>query len=327
MRKILLLLAVFMACSIPFFAQEYRGAEAAQRVTNAKHLWLEKGHRLPKFIRFEDNRGPERLAVADYLSEEFGLVAGVESWYLLDSRTDKLGHIHDRYQQYYNGYPVEGSMLIIHSNNEQVYSISGDYFEMSPLLVSQSSLGEEQALNQALESIGAEVYKWEVPGEEGFLQRMHEEDPETWPNDSYFPKGELVIVPANGDYEGGDFRLAWRFNVYAQVPLQREDIFIDAQTGEKLCAFNKLHTADTPGTTDTRYSGRRNIVADSFGGRYRLRESGRGRGVYTWNMRFGTNHSRAVDFTDNDNDWDFAGGQPLDNAAGDAHWGSEMTYD
>jgi Zn-dependent metalloprotease/PKD repeat protein len=327
MRKTFLLLAALLACSIQLFAQEFKGAEAAQIIPGAKHVWLEEGHLLPKFVRFEDNQGPERIAVGDYITEQFGLVAGVDSWFLLKTDIDKLGHRHDRYQQYYNGYPVEGSMIIVHSENDQVYSINGAYFSMNQLLASQPSLSEEDALKGALAEVDAELYKWEIPGEEGYLQRMHEEDPQTWPRDTYLPEGELVIVPAGGDFEQGDFRLAWKFDVYAQVPLQRVDIFIDAVTGEPLTAFNKIHTADTPGTVDTRYSGTRNIIADSFGSQYRLRERGRGNGVYTWNMQNGTNHGAAVDFVDNDNDWDFAGGSPLNNAAGDAHWGSEMTYD
>ncbi|MFK7972100.1 MAG: M4 family metallopeptidase [Bacteroidia bacterium] len=327
MRTFCLFLATILLAISVLPAQELRHADADAVAPGAKHVWLKKGLRLPKYVKFEDSHRVETQAIGNYVSQNFDLVAGVESWQKTNSETDKLGHQHDRYQQVYQGFPVEGSMLIVHSDDGKVYSFNGDFYTMKKPIALTPTLMEAEALDAALASVDAQVYKWDVIGEENYMKRKHAEDPVSFPRPTFHPEGELVIVPDQGDFGAGDFRLAWKFDIYAQVPVSRADIFVDAVSGEVLCEWNKIHTADSAGTADTRYSGTRNIIADNFMGSFRLRESGRGNGVRTFNMQNGTDYNNAVDFTDNDNDWDFAGGGALDNAAGDAHWGSEMTYD
>ncbi|MCD4680720.1 MAG: M4 family metallopeptidase, partial [Bacteroidales bacterium] len=65
---------------------------------------------------------------------------------------------------------------------------------------------------------------------------------------------------------------------------------------------------------------------DSYSGIYRLRETGRGNGIETYDMNEGTNYGNAVDFEDTDNYWDNVNPQQ-DEVATDAHWGAESTYD
>jgi Zn-dependent metalloprotease len=54
---------------------------------------------------------------------------------------------------------------------------------------------------------------------------------------------------------------------------------------------------------------------------FRLREAGRGNGIETY-----VTSVNAVDFIDTDNNWNNVNAN-LDEAATDAHWGCEMTYD
>jgi len=68
------------------------------------------------------------------------------------------------------------------------------------------------------------------------------------------------------------------------------------------------------------------ITADDQTGPYRLRESGRGNGIRTYDLNKGTNYGAAVDFTDNDNYWANYNAN-LDEYATDAHLGTETTYD
>lgn len=49
---------------------------------------------------------------------------------------------------------------------------------------------------------------------------------------TYFPKGQLEIVQSNRSEN--DFRLAWKFDVYAHEPMSRNEVFVDAETGEVL---------------------------------------------------------------------------------------------
>lgn len=80
------------------------------------------------------------------------------------------------------------------------------------------------------------------------------------------------------------------------------------------------------GTAVTKYSGTQTITTDSYNGYYRLRESGRGNGIFTYNMQLGSNYYSAVDFTDDDNYWNNVNAQQ-DEVATDAHWASEKYYD
>jgi Zn-dependent metalloprotease len=173
----------------------------------------------------------------------------------------------------------------------------------------------------ALNTIGAQMYKWEIEGEE---QHLKEETGDV--NATYFPYGSLVYVRPNADLNE-PAKLAWKFNVYAQQPLSRNLIFVDALSGDLLFQENLIHTADANGTAVTVYSGNRAIVADSVSpGNYRLQESGRGNGIVTKNLNLGTSYANATDFTDSDNFWNNVNSN-LNQYATDAHWGAEMTYD
>ena len=86
---------------------------------------------------------------------------------------------------------------------------------------------------------------------------------------------------------------------------------------------------NTVGTAATMYSGSRSVVADSFTGGFRLREVRNGVNIQTFDINEGTNYSGAVDFVDNNNNWTIAehNNAQQDQAALDAHWGSEMVLD
>ncbi|MBL4657465.1 MAG: M4 family metallopeptidase, partial [Flavobacteriales bacterium] len=97
-------------------------------------------------------------------------------------------------------------------------------------------------------------------------------------------------------------------------------------TGAILHENNRIHTADATGTAATAYSGSQTIITDDTGSNFRLRETGRGSGIQTWDMNEGSNYGNAVDFTDGDNFWNNVNANQ-DEVATDAHWGAEMTYD
>src|SRR5690606_9705602 len=116
--------------------------------------------------------------------------------------------------------------------------------------------------------------------------------------------------------------------------------YIDCNSGQKVYIHPLIMDANTPGTADTRYSGTRNIVGDSFSGGFRLRESSRNgtTSIITLNYQrapayyvsdFTTNLPNAVDFVDNNNNWTGSehNNVNMDNAALDVHWGAEMTVD
>lgn len=225
---------------------------------------------------------------------------------------------HIRYQHYYGGIEVLGSQLVAHNENGLLHAVNGRlYYPRS----GQTILDAEQALHKALSYVNAQKYSWEDPLEEQMLK--------IWKVDStltYFPKPQLVYAPKQLSFNT-DPELCYRMEINAVEPLLRKEVYINAQTGEIWAEEDLLHQGDVQGTANTKYRGVQSITADSFAlNSYRLRESGRGGGIETYNMQKGTSYAAAVDFTDADNYWNNYNGN-FDEVAGDAHFGAEKTYD
>lgn len=274
---------------------------------------------LPSFLKFQEGRELELAQLEPWmkqnlkLSDQMGLI-------LLRSETDNLGHVHYRYQQTYNGTPLEDAIWIAHTKANRIYSLNGlIYTEITAPTSTQ--LSEDQALEKALNFVGATSYKWEYEGEEQHLKWESGNSEAT-----YFPKGELVYIASAQNFDARSYRLVYKFNVYAQQPLYRAELYVDAVSGEIIRENQLIHHVDTPGTAHTAYSGSQPIIADSFGGQFRLRDGTRGLGVRTFDMNKGTSYGGSVDFIDDDNDWNNIN-PDLDEYATDAHFGAEMTYD
>lgn len=307
-------------------AQHLTHTEAQQLIPEAEHIWLKKHNKLPHYIKFSPNKRIPRVQFDTYVKEKMDWDSSKDGWEFLRETNDQLGHHHERFQQTYTGYPVEGSMINIHSQNGRVYAMNGDFFNLNHIELN-ASLTEATALQAAMDHIDANAYKWQIPREESQLQDLkigttNENGPYT-----YYPEGELVIAPIHGDFEGTAYRLAWKFDIYAYAPMSRHYVFVDAANGNVLFKLNRIHTVDVQATAFTQYSGQRTITTDSvMMGLYRLRESGRGNGIFTWNLNNTTDPANQVDFEDDDNVWNNVN-PDLDQFATDAHWGAETMYD
>jgi len=315
----LALVAVVCWSSTVFAQQQFTGPEAARLCPQSKMVLINKQSRVPSFIVFGRESNIPAAAVIDHLRPVLKLGASDE---LRLSRTenDQLGFTHHRYQQYFAGVFVKGGEYLVHERNGRVESVNGMWFDGLNLSTA-AALSEAQALQKALAHIGASVYKWQVPAEEAQIKLVQRNASAT-----HFPKGELMIAPAKGDVFKKDLRLCWKFDVYASEPMSRQYIYVDAQSGEIIHSENRIHEIDTPGSANTMYSGTQNIVCDNFNaGQFRLRETGRGQGIETYNLQNGTNQGNAVDFINNSSTWTSTTND--DHAAYDAHWGAEMTYD
>ncbi|MDX1905506.1 MAG: M4 family metallopeptidase [Bacteroidia bacterium] len=261
---------------------------------------------------------PEAL-FADY-GAAFGLRPG-ETMTLLRTEYDELGMGHHRYQLAVGGIPVEGARVVVHSQYGKVRSLNGWLPVVTP---SQALVTREDARAAALQAVGGLTWMWENPGAEAALRHAQGD-----PAATFFPAGELVY--ADSDYDpvnGSALRLVWKFDVYAETPHTRQWVYVDAQTGAVIKSLETLHTTNTPGTALTRYAGERTITTDATGTNFRLRETNRGLGVdiETYDMNQTTDFALAVDFTDDDNYWNNVNAE-FDEAATDAHFGTEMAYD
>jgi Zn-dependent metalloprotease len=235
---------------------------------------------------------------------------------------DAGGTLHYRYQQTVNGIAIENADMLVHVSNGKINSQNGKWIKDFPAgLRSSASVTEATALNKALQNIGAQIYKWQIPAEEAFLKREQNN-----PNASFFPEATLVYYSGERDVIPSALRLAYKFDIYAQDPVSRQLIFVDAATGNILGKREVIHETNATGTAQTAYSGSQTITTDFTGSNYRLRETGRGGGINTYNLQTSTNYSTAIDFTDADNNWNNINAAK-DEYATDAHWGTEMTYD
>lgn len=249
--------------------------------------------------------------------------------------------VDEKFQLYYDGIKVQYVVYTLHSQEGKLKSLSGDIFPINDV-TTKPSLNAGTALTYAIKHTGAQKYMWE--------------DADYVRENSYKkPQGELVLVPIEQNDGSYKLLLAYKFDIYAAQPLSREYVYVDALDGKVLLTDAIIKHAtnfygDISGNHDhgsaensdvfqtklalvngnaaTRYAGSQVISTTLVGSSYALRDSSRGSGVFTYNLKKGT-ALKTTDFTDADNNWTAAefNNAAFDNAALDAHWGVSSTYD
>lgn len=291
-------------------------------ITNAQDIVSGKSGMYPEQIVFNNN-GPVFKRGSVLLADAQGKMTTSNNAQLKHAEQDNLGFEHVRYQQTYAGIPIEHATYVMHVVNGLVRSQNGKWIKDFPAgLQTAPALNAATALKKATDAVGARVYKWELPSEEAFIKREQNN-----PQATFYPKAELVYFSGEEDVVPSQLRLAYKFDIYANLPLSRQYVFVDAINGKILGKRELIHTTNATGTATTVYSGTQTITTDFTGSTYRLRETGRGNGINTYDMRLaGTNYAAAVDFTDADNNWNNVNANK-DQYATDGHWGTEKTYD
>jgi Zn-dependent metalloprotease/subtilisin-like proprotein convertase family protein len=298
-------------------SQVLNGRAAEQVNANAKELRYDARSNAPLYVEFKTSSFISASSGMEGLTTILGSTSN-DSWKVIRSDRDDLGMNHSRYQQFYKNIKVITGEYILHEKQGRVVAANGMFFDHLSLSTTPT-LTEKQALASALNNIHASKYLWQCSEDE---QRILSGGSAT----NAAPRGELVVLPSlNGDRKQGT-NLCWQFDVYSKQPHERWLIYVNAQTGKVEFKENKICTITTNGTAATKYSGTQAIKIDSVSATsYRLRETGRGSGVETYNLQNGTNYATAVDFTSTSKSFTATTNQ--DNAAYDAHWGAEMTYD
>ena len=274
----------------------------------------------PEYIEFGSRSAPDFKSKAVIVSDKNQVSFSDAA--VIGKETDLNGTTHYRLQQLINNIPVENSVYISHVKNGKVISQNGHWMNNAGnKLGIRTGITESNALTNALRFVGANSYKWQDTEEETFIKT------ESGNADaSFFPKASMVYYNIAGKNEKAQPRLAYKFDIYAQTPVSRKLVYVDAANGSILASNDLLLDVDVTGTAVTGYSGTQSISTENVSGTYRLRETGRGLGIQTYNMKKGTNYNRSVDFTDADNSWNNVNIN-LDQYATDAHWGAEKTYD
>ncbi len=319
MKRILPLI-IFIFSSINVFSQKIvEGQQANQLINGASMIRYVEHRTAPDYIQLSKTMDLQFDRALPWVHDVLGLKSE-ESLALNRVEKDQLNMIHYMYQHTIGGIPVEGSGYRLHTLNNRVVSMNGEFYKDIQISTSPV-INSSAAIQSALNFVGADTYKWELPVEESFIKRTSND-----PSATFAPQPELVIAAKNGNYKKPEFRLCWKMDIYAHQPMSRKWVYVDATSGEVIWDIDRICHVDAPGTATTVFSGSRPIVSDFTAGSYRLREAGRGNGVETYNLAEGTVYGNAVDFTDADNNWNNVNAQ-LDQYATDAHWGAEMTYD
>lgn len=298
-------------CSL-FFAQQ-----------NVLHLqganvdFTSKTTNLPLQVSFDETKHLSDVQFSDWMNQELIKDKRI-SFKSLKISQDHLGFTHNRLQEYYQEYAIDGAVILTHSKNNEVKSFNGDWFK--DIKVSNAiSISEKQALQYALTKVNAKKYKWENKSEETHMKEVLHN-----PNFTYAPIGELCIVATTDEKnKTTTYQYAYKFNIYAEEPLYRAYVYVDAASGKIIKEQNLICTVDAVGSANTKYSGTKPITTDSYSGSYRLRETGRGGGIETYNMN-NTQTYGTTDFTNTTNTWTIT---TTNQAAEDAHFGAEATYD
>lgn len=310
MSKKLIIIIFYTLANICIAQEKYNTIKGIKIEAYSNHT------NLPMIVELQDNVSVGNFT--EWFTGKFTSDRDI-SFVLIKSENDQYGNSHNRFQEFYKGYKIENSMLITHGDNNLVKSFSGDWFN-NIKLSNTISLNEQDALQFALNKVNANKYKWDNLTEENHMKAVLKN-----PSFTYKPKGDLVILPEiNKVSKQVDYVYAYKFNIYAEKPLYRANLYIDATSGKVIKEHKLICTIDAIGTANTKYSGTQQITTDSYNGSYRLRETGRGGGIETYNLNNGIDYSFATDFTNITNTWNNTG---FDQAATDAHFGTEKTYD
>lgn len=337
--------------------QQSRQLQELRKDSRIKNFQLDDERKTPAVIQL-NTTGPgayQQNEVPDLMNRVLALRPGLDDLKLVKRERHPEDIQINRYQQFYQGVKVEHGQYVSLSKGDRPTNLSGAYYHLDENLPVKPSLDEATALLLALKKIGARQYIWEAidqyrnginaPGIAAELNRAYQ---------NYFPKGELVIVDDYNTLEL-DLDLAYKFNIYANEPLSRDWVYVNAHTGKIMLkdAIIKHARADL----QTRYNGTRTIGTsevselslDPFSlgstNHFVLWDQERGNGIRTFDMNAIGGlplsvpfiYEAAVDFVDDDNDWTLAEHQrdpaPTleealnDDIAWDAHWGASMVYD
>jgi Zinc metalloprotease (elastase) len=273
--------------------------EAEKRIPGSSKVLVSSRNQGIKFIQLRDDYFYSATNQTEWLSASLKFTK-TNSLKELHKETDLKGFTHTKYQVCYKNLPIESFVYSVHATDGKIRSANGEYFlgkniSITPLL------SEKEAFERALSFVNAQKYQWEV-------------------NNEVRPSGELVIFPVDSTYV-----LTYKFDIYAINPMSRQFIFVDANSGQIIKAWNRIHIVNSTGTAKTMYNGTVSITTDSYNGSYRLRESGRGQGIETYNLHHSSDYTVAADFVDADNNWTDSTDYNL--AANDAHYATEATYD
>ncbi len=195
------------------------------------------------FIKEEVNLDPTTVLV----DEADAFLLGVDdAMVTLSTETDELGLTHYKYQQEYDGVPVEYANLTVHANGEATKSVTGAYVVGLNLSTTPIITGST-AIATALAYVNATTYAWDDPDMEDNLKYILDDASAT-----YYPVPELVITFDDEANIGiaADYVLVYKVLVFAIDPHLQQQVYVDAINNTVVrVAQHDLNCSPTSGET------------------------------------------------------------------------------
>jgi Zn-dependent metalloprotease len=206
------------------------------------------------------------------------------SWFNLNSNhtfkfvNEKVGDSifsHQYYQQYYKGYKVEGSIIMLHFKNNQLTSTSGkvaEFVDFDTNIV----ISVEEAQKNAMQITNVSILQHTYPVE--------------------------TLVSRVPTENGFDYIFAHKVKIESMNPFVFKDLYIDVKTGKLLNSISLLAHIDTPATANTLYSGTQTITTDYSNGIYTLKDNLRK--IETYDATFLNATTDPVLFSNSSTNWE-----------------------
>ncbi|MBK6891353.1 MAG: M4 family metallopeptidase [Sphingobacteriales bacterium] len=234
--------------------------------------------------------------------------------------TDELGYEYKRYRQHYRNVPVENGIYTEQLFNCRVELAHGQLIE-GLNLITQPEYDEIDALNAALDSIGATAYAWQDTASENWLKQITGDSTAT-----YYPTGKLKIIHLQGDpLLAANYILAWQFSICAITPFSDQTVYINAHTNA-VCKITENSCQN--GTATLPHYGEQDIDTKWCGGfinNFRLEANDNGRDIRT---RYGTYDVFDFDFGELDHIDNPDGNWGITNNLGTRpHWCAQQAWD
>jgi Zn-dependent metalloprotease len=232
--------------SLFIFAQQNLRANSDNIFRDAT-IRMDKQGKAPLEIRFKEGKQVSVASFSDAYKQKFNLSEDNE-FKPFKVFSDQLGQTHHRFKQYYKGLELAEVQYLVHEKNGSVFYAHGNLIHGLDLDVAPV-LSENEALRFALRHINAETYMWENKKNEAFVKKEQKNN-----NATYYPKGDLKISAGLKEKISVNFRLVYRFDIYAQKPLGRYYVDVDAKNGEIVGILSLLYY-DVQGYGTTLYNG------------------------------------------------------------------------
>ena len=298
MKKNKQLCQLFALLFVAFFsmqasnAQTYEGENAKEIHTSIEKVRVLEEEQILKNIQFEKNQQPNLENLPAVLNETLSQnntksINGL-SLKVVEDKVDNLGFQQVKYQQYYNGVPIESALIRAQVKKGKAESVMGRLYQNAEINTTPDFDAEK-----AMEYIKEEYELATLVGSDDHHKHHNHDNHE-------HATGELVILKKdNQDY------LCWKFDVRTTEGYFR--FYVDAHTTEIVKKDDlQLKCFGATGYT-TKYGYQNGINTSKIGSNYVLRNFSCSNEVpitvFDWNSESTQSSNTIVDYTDSNNGW------------------------